>query len=98
MDRRDVLAGIAVAAITSPVMGQMTITERLRAQYEICKVRGHRPTQWGNEHTMTLGNLHLIPDGPPKPYPYLGEGDWQTCWDCKTTYRFVTTIEEKDTP
>jgi hypothetical protein len=97
MNRREVLTGIAAAISVPP---EMTITDRLRAQYEICKVRGHRPTIWGNVNplvTFSLGYM-VISDGPPPIYPNVGEGQWQTCWDCKTVYRFNTTIEEKDTP
>ena len=76
--------------------------EKRKERYLICKERGHRPTVWGNLHSWTSNTLNsvfvAVSDGPPKTYPNVGEGEWTECWDCKTRYRFVTTMEEENTP
>lgn len=92
MNRRELIAGVVAAVVVPPVTGQSSEQQ----QYAICKERGHTPTQWGNTHMgFTTGNFIAIPDGPSKAYPNVGEGEWSTCWHCKTRYRFVTTMEEE---
>jgi hypothetical protein len=74
--------------------------EKRREQYAICQERGHRRTVDPN-----IGPLNAVPaigtfylPHAPVPYPNIGEGDWATCWHCKTRYRFVTKMEEDGAP
>ena len=95
--------GISVTANSLLVNSQKRVIppEEKRAQYAICKERGHRPTIYGNDPGIFLATPAVfiaIPDAPPKPYPQVGESEWQTCWYCGARWRFVTKMEEEGAP
>lgn len=74
--------------------------EELAAQYKICQLRGHIPTD-GNISFSTFAVItpEMIAAHTPHPRtPYVPESStgWQTCWYCKKQYRYVTKIEEKE--
>lgn len=96
-DGKYTLSTATMNTVTIPA--QVSHEERCK-QYAICQQRGHRPTVYGSMHynSITTLTFKIIPDSAPSPYPNVGEGDWMECWDCKTSYRFVTTMEEKGKP
>jgi len=87
-------------AIVGQAQPEVSPEERTR-QYEICKLRGHMPTNPGNAGSMAYASPAIfiaVPPGPAMVYPNVGAGAWQECWYCKTRWRFVTTMEEENKP
>lgn len=76
-------------SITSPVM------PGLRGEYEICKVRGHVAS---TAMELTAEYAVMRPPRPVTEYQAETSTRWSTCFYCGTRYRFVTKIEETDSP
>lgn len=72
--------------------------EEKAQQYALCQERGHTPTIFAPTFQATYATGIIQQDHRPAVYPNLGSGEWQTCWYCKTRYRFVTTMEEEGKP
>jgi hypothetical protein len=101
MNRRDAIkntVGIVAATVTAPVHAQESTMlshgyiqavpdkippEERKKQYAICKVRGHAAAE--------IFEVEAIYHGPDYVEP-------STCRYCGTVYRFVTTMEESNTP
>lgn len=108
MNRREVMTAGVVAAVASTLGAQIETNcptglicseadQARRKQRLVCSERGHTPTVFGNSHGLEATTMifRSIPDRAQGPYPQCGPSEWQTCWYCKTRYRFVTTLEEQ---
>lgn len=96
MNRREVISGVAavtIAGVSNAQMGNVyTVTtpveptpEERKRQYAICKERGHTAGFDRNQVTFAI----TYPDD------YVC---FSRCKFCGTDYRFVTNLEENNTP